>query len=58
MKIVNEINNHGTVHIEGIIDQEIKDEYVYSTEELSPISIYCQKDESFEYLFNGNVYKY
>lgn len=55
MKIVNEINNHGTVHIEGIIDQEIKDDYVYSTEELSPISIYCQKDKSFEYLFNGNV---
>lgn len=55
MKITNEINNHSILHIEGIIDDNIKDKYIYTTEEFSPISIYYQKDKSFEYLFNGNV---
>ena len=33
MKIVNDINDHATLKISGVIDDEMKDSYVLSTDE-------------------------
>ena len=55
MKIVNDINDHATLKISGVIDDEMKDSYVLSTDEETKIQIYYEKDNESITLFRGVV---
>lgn len=57
LKIENEINNHGILKVTGIIDDSLKDDYVLSTDEDTPIKVYYQKGDESISLFNGIVTK-
>ena len=55
MKIVNDINDHATLKITGVIDDEMQDSYVLSTDEETNIQIYYEKDNENITLFRGVV---
>lgn len=55
MKIENDINNHATLKISGVIDDKMKDSYVLDTDEETKIQVYYQKDEDSIPIFNGII---
>ena len=55
MKIVNDINDYATLKISGVIDDEMKDSYVFSTDEETKIQIYYENDNESITLFRGVV---
>lgn len=55
LSIENQINDHGSLKLTGIIDEEMKDTYAYTTGEITPIEVYFEKEEGHITLFNGVV---
>lgn len=59
VKIENEVNNHNTLFISGIVDDEVKDLYLHYTLEETPIVVYYENEdednEGENILFNGIV---
>ncbi|WP_315069736.1 contractile injection system protein, VgrG/Pvc8 family [uncultured Clostridium sp.] len=55
MCIKSELNDHITLNLTCILDDEMKDDYVKNTDEETPIEVYYEKDDSHFSLFNGIV---
>lgn len=55
LSIENRINQHGSVKITGIIDEKVKDMYIHTVEEMTPIEVYSEKDNKHISLFNGVI---
>lgn len=55
MSIENSINNHATLRLTGIVDDEYKDSYVIKTDEQTNIQIYYEKEDETYPIFNGYV---
>jgi len=55
MKIENEINNHSVLKLTCVLDEEMKDSYIQSTNEETPIEVFYEKEEAHFSLFNGVI---
>lgn len=55
MKIVNDINDHASLKISGVIDDAMQDSYVLISDEDTDIQIYYEKGEKSIPIFNGVV---
>lgn len=57
MHIENCLNNHATLNLICILDDEMKDNCVQDTDQETPIEVFYEKEEAHFSLFNGVVTK-
>lgn len=57
LKIENSINNHATLKMIGIIDDQFKDSYIDTTDDDTDITVYYKKEDLNVNIFNGIVTK-
>ena len=55
MKIENQLNDHSTLKLSGILEEEVKDIYLIAIDGQTPIEVYYEEEGKHNTIFNGIV---
>ena len=55
MTIENKFNDYATLTLSGVLDDELKDDYLISVDDQTPISVYYEEEEQEKVIFSGII---